>query len=191
MSVELLVALGRVCERLLIVGLAGFSLWMGWRLFYARLSLADQTAEFTIKDIVIKLQKVAPGVMFAFFGAAILGIALWQNLKVTDPATNRQVAYLGGNTAETRRLTQALNLAVSLASLPANTPISPPDRARLSARAEDLTLLRNELVRSIGPENFAIWSKYAGAYQRNKDDVPKEYRGIVEEVFRLMQDTGG
>jgi hypothetical protein len=191
MSAESLLLLGRIFERLLIVCFAGLSLWMGWKLFFKRKDVTDQTAEFSFKDIVIKLQKVAPGMMFTFFGAAVLGIALWQNLKASDPATNRQLTYLGRNAAETAKQLQALNLAVSLANLPANVPISPDDRSRFNRSATNLTLLRNDIVRNlVGPEKFSIWSRYNTLYQQNKADVPPVAREAVEEVFKLMQDLG-
>jgi hypothetical protein len=195
MSVELLLTFGRVFERLLIVGFAGLSIWMGWRLFYARLNVDDQTAEFSMKDIVIKLQKVAPGVMFAFFGAAVLSIALSHNLRVTDSTadsetgttTNRQLAYLGGDNAETRQVLRALNLAVSLASLEPKAPISAPDRDRLHARVDDLTLARNETVKGIvGPKKFSLWSQYQ---QGKRDMAPAELK-TVESINTLMQDQG-
>jgi cytoskeletal protein RodZ len=173
---------------------------MGWRLFYARLNVDDQTAEFSFKDFAVRLQKVAPGVMFALFGAAVLGIALQQNLTLSNGAslspnpnsqTQQTIEYLGAKNAEATGQLQALNFAVSLANLPTTSPISPDDRSRFNKKANNLTLLRNNIVRTmVTSAKFELWSRYNSTYLQNKDDVPSDARAAVAEVVDLMQDFG-
>jgi hypothetical protein len=73
---------GRILERLLIVSFSGISLILGWNLFKIRL-LKDQTAEFSIKDWRIRLERVGPGVFFALFGIAGLISSAVHPLSIT------------------------------------------------------------------------------------------------------------
>ena len=65
----------RGCERLIVVGAGALAIWLGYRLFDRVVS--DKGAfEGKIGEWQIKLQRVAPGVFFALFGASILVVAL-------------------------------------------------------------------------------------------------------------------
>ena len=64
----------RGIERLVIVLVSAICLWMGWRLFLEQGKQVTQSAEFSFKGALIKLQRVGPGVFFALFGATILTV---------------------------------------------------------------------------------------------------------------------
>jgi hypothetical protein len=86
MDSESLLIISRSLERLLIVVFAGASLWMGWQLFLRVANTTDQQAEFSYKDMVVRLQRVGPGVFFALFGAVVLSISLSNSLVVSNPS---------------------------------------------------------------------------------------------------------
>src|SRR4051812_22590218 len=77
----------RALERLIIVLIGGASLWMGWQLFLRLQTELDQKAELAYKNLSFKLERVGPGVFFALFGAAILGIAIYKLPTLRGPET--------------------------------------------------------------------------------------------------------
>jgi hypothetical protein len=87
-----LLILSRAVDRLLVDVFAGISLVLGWNLFRAGIT-RNQTAEFSKGGWAVKLQRVGPGVLFAFFGIACLSISIIRPLRydstgpVVVPAT--------------------------------------------------------------------------------------------------------
>jgi hypothetical protein len=75
MTIDEILALGRVVERLLVCVFAGTSLGYGWNLFRVGI-VGDQSAEFGGAGWKANLRKVGPGVFFALFGALVLVFAL-------------------------------------------------------------------------------------------------------------------
>jgi hypothetical protein len=196
MSIEEILVFGRITERLLVIGLAGLSLWLGWKLFFIRMQKDDQTAVLTFKDIAIKLQKVAPGVMFALFGGAIMVVALFQNLKVTVPASTQEAsglsyAYFGENKSETARKLKAVNLAVRLAGLAQHMDLPSDDRIKFGKSAQTLLQLQLDLVQSlVTKDRFENWRKWNAAYAQNPDAVDQPQKNDVEAINALLQDEG-
>ncbi|KAA3641165.1 MAG: hypothetical protein DWP92_01695 [Armatimonadetes bacterium] len=119
---EVIFAVGRVSERLLITVAGGMSLVMGWSL-YKKGVLDTQEAELTKGTFSLKLTKVGPGVFFAIFGCAILVAGLRSPLtsggvSVQQPdhqseqpgvANTRFISYAGGSEVSQQDLAQAIN----------------------------------------------------------------------------------
>ena len=72
---ELVLAISRAVERVLIVMIAGGAMYLGYRLFYITVTLQG-AAEIAFKDYRVKLTNMGQGVFFAVFGACVLGYAL-------------------------------------------------------------------------------------------------------------------
>jgi hypothetical protein len=88
MSIEQIVAVGRVIERLLICTCGGVSLVLGWNLFRVGV-VTQQAADLSAKGWHLNLKKVGLGVFFALFGAAILSISLRSPINLSLPPTSR------------------------------------------------------------------------------------------------------
>lgn len=186
MTQDEMLVLGRIAERLLICIFGGMSLWMGWRLFMARTKLAsDQVAQFSFRQFVIKLQRVAPGIFFVVFGAVILSFSILNPMRSSNGLTN--VSYLetfGGRSLEE---IQALNFLVQIARMPADDPISRIDRTTLTKKAAAIEKLRNRLLLdTIGEGRFAIWSRY----RADPAGMPPSAKAIFDDVQRMTEDVG-
>jgi hypothetical protein len=103
---------GRILERLLIVSFSGISLILGWSLFKIRL-LKDQTAEFSIKDWRIRLERVGPGVFFALFGIAGLISSAAHPLSIASGLSEKPSAP--GMTASQKGPASAAGLDINYA----------------------------------------------------------------------------
>lgn len=77
-------AILRMVERLLVVGFAGLSIILGYRLFF-HLPL-DKTHEGSIElpGIKVVLSKVGPGIFFSVFGSLVLLQSLHEKIEVTN-----------------------------------------------------------------------------------------------------------
>jgi hypothetical protein len=72
----------RSLERLIVVGAGGISIWLGYLLFRKAMPSTGELSA-TAASLSIRLQRIAPGVFFAFFGAAVLAFALANPLSTT------------------------------------------------------------------------------------------------------------
>lgn len=75
--------LGRIIERVMIVMVAGMSIWLGTRLFLHALP-SDQEGEIDVHNFKIRLTKVGPGIFFGAFGVCIVVYALTSKLEFSD-----------------------------------------------------------------------------------------------------------
>ena len=78
-----MVFLIRGAERLIIVGSAILSLYLGYRLFIAGI-VNKQSGEFSSKSFSVKLLNVGPGVFFALFGTFVLVVMISASLNVFE-----------------------------------------------------------------------------------------------------------
>lgn len=94
MDIDVALTISRATERLVCTLIGGLSIYLGYKLFYI------VTSEKTSVELgKIKLQKVAPGVCFALFGAYIILSSILQPLTIANskssseqlPATKSQV----------------------------------------------------------------------------------------------------
>jgi hypothetical protein len=83
MDSELIAVAARHLERLLIVLAGGVSIYLGYRMFLAipRAQAGEGKIELP-GGVSIYVTRVGPGVFFALFGAVILGLGLYQGLKI-------------------------------------------------------------------------------------------------------------
>jgi hypothetical protein len=66
----------RALERIISVLIGGFFAWLGFRLFLDVSTKADSSGKFTLPGgSAIHLMRVGPGVFFALFGMAIVGLS--------------------------------------------------------------------------------------------------------------------
>lgn len=83
----LLIALIRPIERLLAVGIGGFSIYLGYRLFQSLPDRTDSEGHVILPGGVdVRLSRIGPGAFFALFGAAVVGFALSRAVRVEAPA---------------------------------------------------------------------------------------------------------
>jgi hypothetical protein len=199
MSIEMMLIVGRIIERLTIVGFAGLSLWLGWRLFFFSAQFADQSAEVSWKNFVLKLQKVAPGIFFALFGASVLAVALWKSLSVAPSSPllpsdgQSRVGQTSFSYIEERNFKpekveiEALNLAVEISKIPPDISISNADRVSFAKKASDIELARNRLIAAyVGFDNFNIWSKIKAAPSTGTDSEHK----VFDEIELIARRSG-
>jgi hypothetical protein len=94
MDHEAIGVLFRGSERLIVVSAAFSAIWLGYRLFDRVVS--DRGAfEGHIGEWKIKMQRIAPGVLFALFGAGVLIYALRSPLTI-PPSSAPQSKQNGG-----------------------------------------------------------------------------------------------
>ncbi len=79
MDVSALIVMFRGLERLVIVIAAGFSVWLGYRLFQALPTTHGSDGSLQLPSAKVTLSKVGPGVFFVLFGVAVL----WQAVRTT------------------------------------------------------------------------------------------------------------
>lgn len=72
----------RGTERLLIIVIAGMCVYFGFRLF-DRALINDADVEGQYGKIRIILRRVAPGTLFALFGAIVVSIGIWQSISIS------------------------------------------------------------------------------------------------------------
>jgi len=189
--------LARAFERITIIIIAGFSLWMGWQLFL-RLPRTNQQAEFGYKDLTVKLIRVGPGVFFALFGAALLGATFWHLPKADDTQRLQEVAASQqsgsrhvemANETNTKSLEEqitGLNVVLSIALQKPEEPVAAIDRIRLANSRLVLEVLRNRLLAErFGAEAFAQWLANRDQYRTSPLAVSAGVRDNVKNVEEL------
>ncbi len=86
MNTELIFALSRSIERLGIIGVAGLSIWAGFRLF-SIVTEAQASGRLEGQGFKFAMKNVGPGVFFALFGAMVLLYALASPLQLAERKT--------------------------------------------------------------------------------------------------------
>ncbi len=196
--------LARGLERL-VISLAGLAaLWMGWRLFYQIQGQPSQQAEFSFKDIAIRLQRVGPGIFFALFGSAILIVSIANPLSIegdraSTPASadeadvvaagssNRSVNYLDRrNESEIQRFIVALNTVIDIGGLATTEEIVLADRELLFEATGTTEEVRNSLLELFfNVSEVAIWLRRRNDLDTNPALIPESEREIVRRVDEL------
>lgn len=189
----------RGLERLMIVAAGAAAMWMGWKLFYRLNNQPDQQAEFSYKQLLVKFQRVGPGIFFAFFGSAVLAFSIFQPLRIApgdidvEPgAKNRtqsgSVSYLGGATkVDLERWIVSLNTVLDVAGLPTDSEIPDPDRKLLKNSTNATEELRNELLKLVfGETDVLIWFKWRKDYAKKKNSVPESELQTVARVQEFV-----
>lgn len=70
----------RAIERLLAVAIGGLAIYLGYRLFLRVPERREGEGQFKLWDVTIILSRIGPGVFFALFGAAVVGLSLYKGV---------------------------------------------------------------------------------------------------------------
>ena len=199
----------RAVERNLVVLIGGACIYMGWRLFYAA-SQEHSKGEFSadLAHVKVSLKRVAPGVFFAAFGAAVVGTSFVQGVKFDQvfdwkprpaptPAPNDTAGefhseihlYEFGNSDSDRKSledTVALNVALKLIET------DQKERDLVSARLGDLKLqkealskLRDQIIiHNEGVELVDLWKKSGDKFQANPLSFKIDDRNKLNEISK-------
>ena len=191
--------LGRLAERILVVACGGLSLPFGWHLFKTGV-LTDQSAEFSRKEISVRLQKVGPGVFFAIFGAAILALSLYRPLVVSDtePESGHgglSISYLAAETDQGALQTvRALNTQIQIITRDGVKRLGQPeaqnDLEDLLRTMDTTERLRDYIVvQKFGRDAMEVWRRHGSSFLRSPANVPQEHRSVLSNMVDWMQDT--
>jgi hypothetical protein len=124
-------------ERLIIVLAAALSVWLGYRLF--SLVVADRGSfDGKFGEWQIKLQRIAPGVFFALFGAAILAFAL-----------NVPFEYKPGTRNDSKGTGAVVGWSYSAGAVP------PSEQMRLTNVMTQITVLSRILDKNVREGKFS------------------------------------
>jgi hypothetical protein len=182
----------RALERLLIVCIGGGALWMGWQLFLRLQTEMDQTAEMSYKDLSVKLQRVGPGIFFALFGTALLGIAVYQLPSLGDPQSpggRPSVMMLdSSNQKQLERTIVALNLTMVVQSKSKPPDLPQRDWTDFKDGELEIATLRNQLLKvRFGDKTFDAWWKNREALRSQPDSLRPELLKIIRPVDDLAR----
>jgi len=89
--------MGRILERITVVVIAGVAIVLGWELMRRRLTSGD--VEIQHGGVRIALRRVGPGVIFALFGAAVIGFAITHPITA-EIVENRSIREMADQTAK-------------------------------------------------------------------------------------------
>ena len=96
----------RALERMLAVLVGGIAIYLGYRLFLSLPQQTDSSGKIILPgDISIYLSRVGPGVFFALFGAIVVGMSFYFQMKIdspdeghnllsADPIKNKNISYI-------------------------------------------------------------------------------------------------
>jgi hypothetical protein len=75
----------RFIERLLAVIVGGMAVFLGYRMFLMIPESRDSQGKITLPwNITVVLSRVGPGVFFALFGAGVVALSLYNELKISE-----------------------------------------------------------------------------------------------------------
>lgn len=149
-------------ERIIIVIAAFVSIWLGYKLF--AIVVSDKSNfEGKIGEWQIKMQRIAPGVFFALFGASVLIFALKAPYNTgTNTSTGQSGVSYNNSMAPIANEQDAQIMLSSLTSLKAiiekpTTVLAPEDRSFVLQSMPPLDRLRNLLVDRVYGAESVNW----------------------------------
>jgi hypothetical protein len=90
----IIVIIASAIERTCAVIIGGASIYWGWKLFYIEAKEAHSEAKLDIPYFKVSLKRVAPGVLFAAFGCAVVIASFFYPVRMQD-GTNNSFASTG------------------------------------------------------------------------------------------------
>lgn len=148
----------RAIERLLSVVIGGLCIYLGYRLFAAVKATGEGDAQVKLPgDVTVMVSRVAPGVFFALFGAAVVAVALSRAVSTSEVTR----AAAGGVSEHTTTVT-------GLGSAAAGPSDSPAELAVRRLRIRDQIMFLNRLAAN--PDQNAS-EQEARATQRHLRDI--------------------
>lgn len=151
-----IVFIWRGIERLLIVGVGGLSIFLGYSLFLKIPQKDDGSGEFKFPGgISVVLSRVGPGIFFALFGSSVIGMAIYA--QATAPAAR---FTMGSSSSDQEKVTYP----------------PPSDNWKVSystglETAADVQSLRSDRTIAIGDIRFLIDIQKSLSTAENKGKV--------------------
>jgi hypothetical protein len=183
--------MGRIAERLIIVILAGCSLYFGYNLFRITTQQAGEMIA-SGKNWKFRMAQVGPGVFFALFGTVVLACALYQgpSWSETDPITQKISHLTGvfpnidnGKPDTNAEILKGINSLILLRTRIKLLPNS-HDETELSRIVEVLEPLRRDIVDALlGKGRYNEW---AALNQRQTTD-PANFERTMRTDTDLRQ----
>jgi hypothetical protein len=149
--------LARALERLIVVGFSGISIVLGWNLFRVKM-VKDQAADFTTKDIQIRLARVGPGIFFAMFGMGGLLFSLARPVDVkfssvptptaheSPSATPSSIRFGASTPSDQRRQVAAINTVKVICGTSVNGARTEREKTAQTEALDVLDRLRRQML---------------------------------------------
>lgn len=128
-QVLLTIILARISERILTVGIAGLTIYFGYRLFTLLPTQNDNSGKISLPGFKVVLSKVGPGIFFVAFGAIILFKSFSSPIQFNSMTGNDSTSFSG---------------ATGIESIPDSSNSEPPLSASPST-AKQITEVRQTL----------------------------------------------
>jgi len=177
----------RGVERIIVASAGLMAVYLGFRSLALNV-LGAQSAEFTGAGLSVKLAKVAPGALFALFGAVILCYLVLNPFKHETPEGGL-TAYLTSGGVPKREVIRAANTAIMILRA-ADT--KERDTEAAVKTVETLEMLRNAMLAEIyGPQAVLNYRRLNGssnkleidALTQNEKDQFKQVDATVTGTF--------
>ena len=175
----------RILERVIAVLIGGISIYLGYRLFHAVKTAGEGSAEVKLPgNVTVMVSRIAPGVFFALFGAAVVGASLIYPVRYTE--TESQTA--GGPSVRTKDIS-----GIGGGPRFGPEPLSETNELERLRVREHIALL-NQLPRLLDPalseaQRRRVHDKLLAAKLRLAQSVWGEDWGAYED-FRLWAEGG-
>ena len=184
----------RALEQPLIIGVGGLAIWLGYLLFRHLPQRTDSEGKFRLPGgISIYISRVGPGVFFALFGSATVGLSFHYPLVVTEPASGWQISYFSstGSSQEDDALPMArLRVRSQIGFVHAipdalRSDLSDEER---SAIARSLRETKLELIRCVWAD-WGDWDAFADWARRGASGPPPSGLRDAAAIYRHGLDS--
>ena len=181
----------RYVERLVAVLIGGLAIYLGYRLFLRVPDRREGEGQIKLWDVSIVLSRIGPGVFFALFGAAVVGLSLFKGTEAVVRPDEQRFSGLGagpGQSADARADARALlrrDIAILnnfIPKLRADLPAQDHTQVELA-----IPRIKFTLMKPAWPENEPGWGDPARFEAWLKDaepDPPPAEIAAAVEYFR-------
>ena len=178
-------------ERLMIIALSGFLLWMSWKFFFHAFTAEQQEMELKGFGLSLKIQKFSPALIFACLGAGLLLYSINNEVELNHSVatiggenTDINIAYLNQfyESIEFDTRMRVINSLISASGETQATSIDRMDFLTLQAgRSFYFALRQEQIAREFGEEAFVAWERYRSLVG-SPESIPEEIREIVVRI---------
>lgn len=180
MNDVLVVMILRMVERIFAVGIGGFTIYLGYRLFVLLPMQTSGEGKIELPGYSVVLSKVGPGVFFAGFGAIVLFLSFTNSISIDDnnivgaspsqpvsmmppPEATPEAGERVISPQELARLRSDLQILNCVQEILAQTDEAPPvEDFERSIRDAKLALMQSAWMANLwGPESsFLRWASW-------------------------------
>jgi len=193
----------RGTERILIVLIAGLSIFLGYRLFH--LAVASE-GEFAGKGYgaSVTMRRIGPGVFFAFFGAAVLIFSIRASLSEPgglsadshSGAVKAGVTYWGdasgSDLIDNARVRDAIAAIRDLGSLPPRNNLSGDQLNQSNHAISILTAFKSDLLAcTFGQSKLDTYGKVQAAFNQDPANYQKHVSDADLVTYRQVKTVLG